>query len=118
MLKDMDTARFPRIFIICGYTDLRKGAAKLVNIVRALYGMNVYDKGSIFLFCGRKATTIKAITWEGDGMLLLTKSVVRGRYVWPRDTEEARQLTPEQFKLLMNGFAIEGLIENVDEAAM
>ena len=114
MLKDLDTTRFPRIFIICGHTDLRKGAAKLVNIVRAQYGLNVYDKGSIFFFCGCKANTIKAITWDGDGMVLLSKTVVNGRYIWPRNTEEAKRLTPEQFRLLMNGFAVEGKIKDCD----
>ena len=114
MLRDLDTTRYPRIFIICGYTDLRKGATKLVNIVRAEYGVDVYDKGSIFLFCGRKASTIKAISWEGDGMLLLSKTVVKGKYIWPRNTEEAKQLTPEQFRLLMNGFAVEGTIKDCD----
>ena len=117
MLKDLDTTRFPRIYIICGYTDLRKGAAKLVNVVRAQYGLDVYDKSSIFLFCGRRANTIKAITWDGDGMVLLSKTVVNGRYIWPRNAEEAKQLTSEQFRLLMNGFAVEGLIKECDVAS-
>ena len=117
MLKDLDTARFPRIFIICGYTDLRKGAAKLVNIVRAEYGIEVYDKGSIFLFCGRRANTIKAISWDGDGMVLMSKTVVNGKYNWPRNTDEAMQLTPEQFRLLMNGFAVVGSIKDCDDRA-
>ena len=115
MLKDLDTARLPRIFIICGYTDLRKGAAKLVNIVRAEYGIEVYDKGSIFLFCGRRANTIKAISWDGDGMVLMSKTVVNGKYIWPRNTDEAMQLTPEQFRLLMNGFAVVGSIKDCND---
>lgn len=117
MLKDLDTTRFPRIFIICGYTDLRKGAVKLVNIVRSQYGLEVYDKGSIFLFCGRRANTIKAITWDSDGFVLMSKTVVNGRYIWPRSVEEARQLTPEQFRLLMSGFAVEGLIKECSAAS-
>ena len=94
MLKDLDTTKFPRIFIVCGHTDLRKGAVKRANIVRAKYGIEVYDKGSIFLFCGCSAKTIRAITWDGDGMVLLSKTVVNGNYNWPRNTDEAMHLTP------------------------
>ena len=47
-------------------------------------------------------------------MLLLTKRLFAGnRYQWPRTPYEARELTTEQFRRLMDGFAIEGTIKEV-----
>ena len=47
-------------------------------------------------------------------MLLLTKKLFAGnRFQWPRTPDEARELTPEQFRRLMDGFAIEGSIKEI-----
>ncbi|MBR1390655.1 MAG: IS66 family insertion sequence element accessory protein TnpB, partial [Lachnospiraceae bacterium] len=33
-----------------------------------------------------------------------------GRFQWPRDSDEARDITPDQYRLLMNGFTLEGTV--------
>ncbi|HAL60641.1 MAG TPA: hypothetical protein DCP64_15140 [Sarcina sp.] len=33
-----------------------------------------------------------------------------GRFQWPRDSAEARDITPEQYRLLMSGFTLEGTV--------
>ena len=51
---------------------------------------------------------------EGDGVLLLTKRLLAGnRFQWPRTPDEARELTTEQFRRLMDGFTIEGTIKEI-----
>ena len=62
---------------------------------------------SLFLFCGRRCDRIKALIWEGDGYVLLYKrlDVENGRYRWPRDKSEVRNLTWQQFDWLMSGIA-------------
>ena len=110
MLKDLDVSKYPKMYLICGYTDLRMGMKRLVQTIRFKYAIDPYDTESIFLFCGRRADTIKALHFEGDGMVVLTKKLSDGRYMWPRTTEEVRALTKEQFKLLINGFTFESTI--------
>ena len=47
-------------------------------------------------------------------MLLLTKRLyAENRFQWPRTPDEGRELTMEQFRRLMDGFAIEGTIKEV-----
>ena len=47
-------------------------------------------------------------------MLLLVKRLYAGnRFQWPRTPDEARELTTEQFRRLMDGFTIEGSIKEV-----
>ncbi len=117
MLKDLDFSVYTRVFIACGYTDMRTGMTGLVNLIKYKYGLDFYNKNSLFLFCGKKASTIKAITFEGDGVVLMTKRVIDGRFQWPRSPEEVRLLTPDQFRLLMSGFAIESTIPSDESAA-
>ena len=105
---------FSRVIICCGRVDLRKGIPGLSAYVRLNYGLDAAEKGTLFLFCGNRTNCIKGLLFEGDGMLLLTKKLFAGnRFQWPRTPDEARELTPEQFRRLMDGFAIEGSIKEI-----
>lgn len=102
------------MIICCGRVDLRKGIPGLTAYVQLNYGLSAAEKGTLFLFCGNRADRIKGLLFEGDGMLLLTKRLYAGnRFQWPRTPDEARELTSEQFRRLMDGFAIEGTIKEV-----
>ena len=46
--------------------------------------------------------------WESDGFVLLYKRMeVQGRFRWPRNQLEVKQLTWQQFDWLMSGLEIE-----------
>ncbi|MBQ3863744.1 MAG: IS66 family insertion sequence element accessory protein TnpB [Schwartzia sp.] len=110
MLRDLDLSKYKKVVVACGYTDLRVGAKGLVNLVQYKYGYDFYDKEAIFLFCGRKASTIKCVLYEGDGTVVLTKYKKGGRFQWPRTPQEARRISPSQFRRLMSGFSIDDSI--------
>lgn len=114
-----DGVGFSRVIVCCGRVDLRKGIPGLTAYVKLNYGLDALEKGTLFLFCGSPANRIKGILFEGDGMLLLSKVLYGGnRFQWPRSPEEAREITPEQFRRLMDGFAIEGTIKEVFPSLM
>ena len=98
---------FNRIYIVCGYTDLRSGIDTLVSIVDARTDNSPYVPDTLYLFCGRKSDRIKGLVWEKDGFLLLYKRLEKGKFLWPRNEEEVRNLTPQQFRWLMEGLTIE-----------
>ena len=105
---------FKRVIVCCGRTDLRKGIPGLTAYVRLNYGLDTAEKGTLFLFCGNRADRIKGLLFEGDGMLLLSKVLLAGnRFQWPRTPDEARELSTEQFRRLMDGFTIEGTIREI-----
>lgn len=103
---------YKKIYIACGYTDLRYGIDGLASLVQEAFNLNPYDEGTLFLFCGRKADRIKGLLWEKDGFLLLYKRLSNGRYHWPRSSSEMKQMTSEQFKWLTTGLSIEPTIHN------
>ena len=87
-----DAAGIRRVVLACGYVDLRKGIDGLSMIIGDRYHQNPFEKGTLFLFCGRKSDRIKGLLWMGDGSL-----------TWPRTEQEAAELTEEQFQYLMLG---------------
>lgn len=97
---------FKRIYIACGTTDLRRGIEGLASLVRFQFDLDPYDKDTLFLFCGKRNDRIKGLLWEGDGFLLLYKRLNIGAFSWPRTTTEAMEITPVQYKMLMEGLAI------------
>ena len=101
MLEDAMGIR--RVILACGFVDLRKGIDGLAQIIGSKYNLNPFEKGTLFLFCGRRLDRMKGLLWMGDGFLLLYKRFEDGSLTWPRTTEEAAELTEEQFRLLMLG---------------
>ena len=102
-----DAKGFTHIYLPCGYTDLRRGIEGLVSTIRYSFKLDPCEKGSIFLFCGRRTDRIKALVYEGDGFLLLYKRLADGRFQWPRTVDEVKQLSMQQYRWLMEGLCIE-----------
>ena len=98
-----DAAGIRRVVIVCGTVDLRKGIDGLAMIIGDKYKQNPFEKGTLFLFCGKRTDRCKGLLWMGTGFLLLYKRFEDGRMSWPRTTQEAAELTEEQFYYLMLG---------------
>jgi transposase len=104
VLSDINTEN---IFIICGYTDMRRSIDGLAATIIQSYKLDPCSR-ALYLFCGRKADRIKALLFEGDGFLLMYKRLEnRGRYQWPRKESEARSITPQQLRWLLEGLGID-----------
>ena len=58
-----DAAGIRRVVIACGYVDLRKGIDGLSMIIGDRYHQNPFEKGTLFLFCGRRSDRIKGLLW-------------------------------------------------------
>ena len=93
-----DVSHAEHIYIVCGYTDMRKAIDGLTAIVQQNFGLDVFS-GSLFLFCGKRCDRIKALIWEEDGFVLLYKRLEDGKYKWPRDSNEAKLITQKRISL-------------------
>lgn len=101
-----DAVGFEKIFIATGYTDLRRGIDDLASTIKFQFDLDPFQKHILFLFCGKRTDRIKGLIWEGDGFLLLYKRLNIGGFSCPRTKEEAIEITPEQFQMLMQGLSI------------
>ena len=104
MLKELTSSN--QVYLVTGYTDLRRSIDGPATIVKAQLQLNPYSR-ALFLFCGRRSDRIKGLLWEGDGFLLLYKRLDNGRFQWPRNEREARLLTVQQTRWLLEGLKIE-----------
>ncbi|MCQ4871750.1 IS66 family insertion sequence element accessory protein TnpB [Blautia producta] len=110
-----DTAGIRRVVLACGTVDLRKGIDGLAMIIGDKYQQNPFEKGTLFLFCGKRSDRLKGLLWMGTGFLLLYKRFEDGRMSWLRTTQEAAELTEEQFNYLMLGLnPLDPKIKDVD----
>ena len=77
MLNDFTGA--DKVYIACGYTDLRKGIDGLARMVQQQFELDPFTN-TLFLFCGRRRDRIKGLYWEKDGFILLYKRLEQGTY--------------------------------------
>ena len=101
-----DVSGIAIIFLVSGKTDMRRSIDGLMAIIRDTYEMDPYAN-TLFLFCGRKKNTIKALHFDRDGFVLYLKRLDNGHFQWPKDASEVRPLTRQEFRWLMGGLSIE-----------
>ena len=65
-----DITRANNIFVVTGYTDMRRSIDGLMSIVIDHLHM-MPDTTSIYLFCGKRCDRIKVLMREPDGFVLL-----------------------------------------------
>ena len=86
---------------------MRKSIDGLCTLIQEQFPQNE-NSNALYLFCGRKCDRIKALLKEPDGMVLIYKKLTaQGRYRWPRDRSEVRNLTWREFDWLMSGIDID-----------
>ena len=61
-----DAAGIRRVVLACGTVDLRKGIDGLATIIGDRYGQNPFEKGTLFLFCGKRTDRCKAAELTED----------------------------------------------------
>lgn len=81
MLNDLPAGQ--QVYLITGYTDLRRSIEGLASIIQGQLNLDPFST-ALFLFCGRRRDRIKGLLWESDGFLLVYKRLDNGCFQWPR----------------------------------
>lgn len=100
-IKDGD-----HIYVVCGPTDMRKSIEGCMGIVSEIYHLDPFSN-SLFLFCNKKKTTLKVLHYDVNGFELLTKKLLDGKFQWPRSEDEARIISKQELRWLLEGLSIE-----------
>lgn len=99
-----------KLILKAGKTDMRYGMGKLAAMLQTDYGLNPMEDGGLYLFSGSRKDTIKALTYDGDGFVVMTKRLATGTFQWPNDTKEALEISRESYEQLMDGYKIKTVL--------
>jgi transposase len=96
--------RAVRVFAHREPVDMRKSYDTLAAVVRLEMGGNVME-GDVFVFVGRRRRHAKVLWWDGTGMLLLAKRLVKGRFgaPWESRGDGALRWTMTELALFLEG---------------
>jgi len=90
-----------RVFVFREQIDFRAGFDKLSMHVREKMKMELLE-GDIFLFLGKNRRRLKALCFDGTGLLMITKRLEKGRFMSVEDFEES-ELTVEELNYVISG---------------
>lgn len=94
------------IYLVQGYTDLRKGIDGFASIIQDRFKLNPFED-ALYLFCNRQRDKLKCLYWDGTGFWLLYKRLEMGHFKWQKDREGAILITQQQLQWLLDGLKIE-----------
>ena len=106
-----------QIFIFQTSIDMRCGFTKLTAFVRSAYGMQVLLDGHVFVFFGRNRHRLKVLFFDGSGLILLTKRIETGRFMWLRDLESSKVSFTELEQLLHGSVLRKGNLGSMPKGA-
>jgi transposase len=90
-----------RILVAVEAVDGRKGIDSLVQLCRDKLDTDPFS-GCLFVFRSRRATSIRILTYDGQGFWLAQKRLSKGRFLWwPTGNGPVRTLEAYQAQLLV-----------------
>ena len=92
-----------RIFVATQPIDFRTGVHGLVALVAQGLQADPYICGDVFVFRSKRADRLKLLAFDGTGMVLATKWLEEGKFVWPPVQSGTLRLTATQLAMLFDG---------------
>ncbi len=91
-----------KIMIKPGKVDFRKQINGLAVIVENELKLNVFSN-YMFIFCSKNRKRLKVLYWDRNGFCLWLKRLEKERFPWPKNEAEAREITFDQLKMILDG---------------
>lgn len=90
-----------RVLVAVQPVDGRKGIDSLARLCRQELAQDPFS-GCVFIFRNKSGTTIRALTYDGQGFWLAQKRLSQGRFRWwPEGGGAARPLEAHQVQVLL-----------------
>jgi len=91
-----------KIMIKPGSTDFRKQINGLALLVENELKLNAFSN-YLFMFCSKNRSRLKILYWDRNGFCLWLKRLEKDKFPWPANETEAREITFDELKLLLDG---------------
>jgi transposase len=100
------------IYIALGATDFRKQQNGLAALVSLKFKLDPYSGKSVFLFCNKRHNSLRALRWDRNGFILLTKFLSDDmKFQCPKNQGQIMDITKRQMEWLLKGQKILLLIK-------
>lgn len=96
------------IYVALEPVDMRLGAERLGALVREKMRAEPRSR-ALFVFVGKRGHTMKVLTWDGTGTIVVHKKLDAGRFELPRATapgEQHLQISDAMFDVIHKGVAL------------
>jgi transposase len=96
------------VYVALEPVDMRFGYERLGGIVRERMQAEPRSK-ALFVFVGKRGHTMKVLTWDGTGSIVVHKKLDAGRFELPRPTRVGEQqviVSDAIFDVLFKGVAV------------
>jgi len=96
------------IYVALEPVDMRLGAERLGGFVREKMRAEPRSR-ALFVFVGKRGHTMKILTWDGTGTIVIHKKLDAGRFELPRATtpgEQHLQVSAAIFDVIHRGVAL------------
>lgn len=91
-----------RVFVYQEVIDMRAGFERLLHYVRDVMKNNI-NHGHLYLFFGKNRRRLKAIYYDGTGLVLIAKRLERGRFMARLELGDINEITMAELKQVFNG---------------
>jgi transposase len=91
-----------RIYLKPGPTDMRKQMHSLAVYVAEELKHDALS-GDMYIFCSRDRKLVKVMYWDRNGFCMWQKRLAKESFPWPKDGDEVRTISREQFNMLLDG---------------
>jgi len=96
------------IYVALEPVDMRYGCERLGGMVRERMGTEPRSR-ALFVFVSKRGHTMKVLTWDGTGVIVIHKKLDAGKFELPRPTREGDQhvmVSDAIFEVIYKGVSI------------
>ncbi len=91
-----------RVFIFQECIDMRSGFEKLLFFVKHKMKSEI-NQGHLYIFFGKNRRRLKALFYDGTGLVLIAKRIERGRFMERSEIADITEITHQELRQIFNG---------------
>jgi len=101
----IDLTRIENIYLVPGYTDMRKQMDGLLSVLTVCYPEIDLRTRNLYLFCSKDRVKLKVLEIDDDGIWVYYKRTHGDQYLWPKNKDH-QIIDQRQFHWLLDGLSI------------
>ena len=98
-----------RIFIYQEAIDMRCGFDRLSFFVREVM-KSAIDAGHLYIFLGKNRKRIKALYFDGSGLVVVHKRMEKNSFMNVQDLSDAKEISLSELKLIFHGSVLRKVV--------